>query len=86
MTSAEEYRRALQDAPDPLVKLRADIETAIREALKHRETSFGVPVSDKVPVDAETPVIKEYEAKGWVVTSSRHRNEHVLNFVLPPKK
>jgi len=87
MTSAEEYRRALQDAPDPLlVKLRADIEERMQDALRRKETSFGVPVPDKLPVAADAPVIKEYEAKGWVVTSSHGRNERMLNFVLPPKK
>jgi len=87
MTSAEEFRRLFNEKPDPLAKLRADIEAAIQDALKYRRTAFSVPVSDKLPAGAEIPLIEEYRERwGWEVTSSHFRNEHTIGFVLPPKK
>lgn len=81
-TSADEFRRMLDEQPDPLNKLREDIEREMRAAVKHRERTFSVEITD-LPVNAEEPVVEEYLAERWKVSYSSGTNERYLEFTLP---
>ena len=76
-TSAEEFKRKLSKRPNPLDKLRADIEEAIQEALARGESTFSVGIIH-LPVGSYEPVAQEYRNEGWKVTNEN--GSHYLEF------
>lgn len=81
-TSADEFRRMLDEQPDPLEKLREDIEREMKAALKRGVPTFSVDITG-LAVNAEEPVVEEYLAERWKVSYSSGTNERYLEFTLP---